>query len=244
MDFEQRKDATYIFITLLNRECLSRYPTAEFLANEKKTISELLNGYQDTATALNCGQILRECIKHQSLTKIIFQSPEFWMFFDFVESPVFDIAADTFQTFRELLTTNKTVVYDFLSENYEKFFDRYLKLLNSNNYVNRRQSLRLLSDLLLDRTNFNVMTRFVAVAENLKIIMILLRDKSRNIQFEAFHVFKVFVANPKKSKSVKDILTKNKEKISVFLENFQVDRKDDDQFHDERAFLISQIRQL
>ena len=28
-------------------------------------------------------------------------------------------------------------------------------------------------------------------------MMILLRDKSGNIQFEAFHVFKVFVANPK-----------------------------------------------
>jgi hypothetical protein len=35
------------------------------------------------------------------------------------------------------------------------------------------------------------MTRYIANEANLKLIMNLLRDKSRNIQFEAFHVFKV-----------------------------------------------------
>jgi len=33
------------------------------------------------------------------------------------------------------------------------------------------------------------------------------------LQFEAFHVFKVFVANPKKSKAIMDILLKNKSKV-------------------------------
>jgi hypothetical protein len=35
------------------------------------------------------------------------------------------------------------------------------------------------------------MTRYIANADNLKLMMNLLKDKSRNIQFEAFHVFKV-----------------------------------------------------
>lgn len=35
------------------------------------------------------------------------------------------------------------------------------------------------------------MTRYIASTENLQIIMNTLRDKSRNIQYEAFHVFKV-----------------------------------------------------
>jgi len=35
------------------------------------------------------------------------------------------------------------------------------------------------------------MSRYITNAENLKLMMNLLRDKSRNIQFEAFHVFKV-----------------------------------------------------
>lgn len=56
-------------------------------------------------------------------------------------------------------------------------------------------SLQLLGELLLDRHNFTVMTRYISKAENLKLMMNLLRDKSPNIQFEAFHVFKVARVN-------------------------------------------------
>jgi calcium binding protein 39 len=35
------------------------------------------------------------------------------------------------------------------------------------------------------------MTRYITNETNLKMMMILLRDKSKNVQFEAFHVFKV-----------------------------------------------------
>ena len=69
------------------------------------------------------------------------------------------------------------------------------------------------------------MKRYVDNPTNLKTMMNLLIDNSRNIQFEAFHVFKVFVANPHKAKPIRDILQKNKEKLISFLLNFQNDRK-------------------
>lgn len=72
-----------------------------------------------------------------------------------------------------------------------QFFAMYNTLLLSTNYVTKRQSLKLLGEILLDRANFNVMTKYISVEANLKMMMNLLRDKSRNIQFEAFHVFKV-----------------------------------------------------
>lgn len=56
-------------------------------------------------------------------------------------------------------------------------------------------SPQLLGELLLDRHNFTVMTKYISRAENLKLMMNLLRDNSRNIQFEAFHVFKVGPGN-------------------------------------------------
>ncbi|CAG8811399.1 29669_t:CDS:2, partial [Racocetra persica] len=102
----------------------------------------------------------------------------------------------------------------------------------------------LLGEILLDRCNFNVMTRYIANAENLKLMMNLLKDKSRNIQFEAFHVFKIFVANPNKNKSISDILWKNKERLIQFLGNFHNERHDDEQFNDEKAFLLRQIQDL
>lgn len=60
---------------------------------------------------------------------------------------------------------------------------------------------------------------------NLKMMMNLLRDKSRNIQFEAFHVFKVFVANPKKPPQIEAILKRNKEKLLAFLKGFHNDKE-------------------
>jgi calcium binding protein 39 len=68
------------------------------------------------------------------------------------------------------------------------------------------------------------MTRYIANDVNLKMMMNLLRDKSKNIQFEAFHVFKVFVANPKKPPQIETILRRNKEKLLVFLQNFHNDK--------------------
>lgn len=81
--------------------------------------------------------------------------------------------------------------------------------------------LQLLGELLLDRANFNIMTRYISDSANLKLMMNLLRDKSKSIQFEAFHVFKVFVANPKKTKPIYDILHKNQDRLVAFLSNFQ-----------------------
>ncbi len=51
--------------------------------------------------------------------------------------------------------------------------------------------LQLLGELLLNRANVKVMMRYVSDVNNLKLMMILLKDNSRSIQFEAFHVFKV-----------------------------------------------------
>ena len=53
------------------------------------------------------------------------------------------------------------------------------------------------------------------------MMMNLLRDTSANIQFEAFHVFKVFVANPKKPEAISQILVNNREKLIAYLKNFQ-----------------------
>lgn len=51
--------------------------------------------------------------------------------------------------------------------------------------------VQLLGELLLNRANVKVMMHYVSDVNNLKLMMILLKDNSRSIQFEAFHVFKV-----------------------------------------------------
>jgi hypothetical protein len=67
--------------------------------------------------------------------------------------------------------------------------------------------------------------RFVNDLENLKLIMNCLKDSSKSIQFEAFHVFKVFVVvNRDKSQGVMDVLRHNRDKLLKYMSNFQSER--------------------
>jgi calcium binding protein 39 len=146
---------------------------------------------------------------------------------------------------QELLTKHKDLVPHFLHVNFELFFDKYNHVLvQSNSYVTKRQSIKLLGEILLDRSNYNVMTAYVDRGEHLKICMNLLRDDRKMVQYEGFHVFKVFVANPNKSVPVQKILIMNRDKLLTFLSQFLEDRTDDEQFIDEREFLIKQIRNM
>lgn len=59
----------------------------------------------------------------------------------------------------------------------------------------------------------------------------------------ALTIRQVFVANPKKSIAVQKILINNRERLLKFLPVFLEDREDDDeQFKDEKSFLIRQIK--
>ena len=138
------------------------------------------------------------------------------------------------------------MVRDYVSNNYDSFIEIYTsKLIQSENYVTKRQSIKLLSDFLLDRVNLKIMTRYISDPENLKAIMQLLLDESESIKFEAFHVFKVFAANPHKSKPVLKLLIINKRNLTEFLNNFQSDqRQDDENFHEERRYLADLIENL
>ncbi|VIO88973.1 Uncharacterized protein BM_BM13872 [Brugia malayi] len=244
LDFEAKKDVAQIFNNLLRRQIGTRSPTVEYVHTRPQILEALVKGYETPEIAVTCGSMLRECIRHENLAKLVLYGNDFYKFFNYVEVSTFDIASDAFSTFKELVTRHKTICAEFLDSKYDEFFQAYQNLLNSENYVTRRQSLKLLGELLLDRHNFNVMTRYINNADNLKLMMNMLKEKSRSIQFEAFHVFKVFVANPNKSKAVADILLRNKEKLVEFLTNFHTDRTEDEQFNDEKAYLIKQIQDM
>jgi len=244
IDFEGKKDAAQIFNNILRRQIGTRTPTVEHILHQPDILFTLCKGYEQQEIALNCGTMLRECIRYEELARIVLHSPHFYDFFKYVEVSTFDIASDAFATFKELLTRHKMLAAEFLEANYDQVFVPYEQLLHSDNYVTRRQSLKLLGELLLDRHNFSVMTKYISSPDNLKLMMNMLKEKARNIQFEAFHVFKVFVANPNKPKPILDILLRNQDKLIDFLSKFHTDRSEDEQFNDEKAYLIKQIKEL
>ncbi|KAJ2725810.1 conidiophore development protein hyma [Coemansia sp. Benny D115] len=244
LEFETRKEVSIIFGILLRRSIGSREPTVEYLINRPNVLAALICGYSNPDAAIFCGNMLRECLKHQQLITATLKLPEFFNFFDYVESGNFDVTSDAFNSFHEALTKFKDPPVPFLTNNYDAFFAKFALLLESENYVVRRQSLKLLGEILLERKNFNVMMRYIKESSNLQMVMRALGDKSKSIQYEAFHIFKIFVANPTKTPEVRRILINNREKLLAFLTNFQKDKDSDEQFKDEKAFLKAEIVKL
>ncbi|CDR46591.1 CYFA0S24e00672g1_1 [Cyberlindnera fabianii] len=245
LEFDSRKDVSTLFSTLLRRQIGSRSPTVDYLLGRPKILNLLLKGPEVPSVCLITGAILRDCIKLEVLTKVIIQDPVVWRYFEFSSRGTFENITDSFQTLSDLLTVHKRLASEWLANNTPQFIAGINKLIGSSNYVTKRQSIKLLSQLILARQNNQFMMQYVDDPENLKLIMILLSDKSKNLQMESFHVFKVFVANPKKSKAISDILIKNRDKLLLFLENFQTaDRREDSNFNNEMEFVVQHITDL
>ena len=63
----------------------------------------MCRGYETQEIALNCGTMLRECVRYEALAKILLQSEQFYEFFKYVEVSNFDIASDAYSTFKVIL---------------------------------------------------------------------------------------------------------------------------------------------
>jgi calcium binding protein 39 len=116
---QAKKDVSQIFNNLLRRQIGSRFPTAEYILTRKEILQTLSNSYENQEVALNCGMVLRECIRHEALAKNMLDSPYFWKFFEYVDVSTFDVASDAFATFKDLLSRHKSLVAGFLERNFD-----------------------------------------------------------------------------------------------------------------------------
>jgi calcium binding protein 39 len=216
---------------------------------------------------LHFGSMYRSCMRHPFLYKELVGTSEraerfVFPFLDtFVHVPNFEISSDSMESLRQAFNANNERILDeeisrtmaqtaaeFLTRDYEAIWDqRYNpKLLSDEaNYMTRRVALQILSTVLLTRSNYAVMIKYVASRINLILVMKLLRDTSPHITLDAFHVFKVFVANPNKPPEVIKILKDNQVKLCRYLQTLHQDKEESDaQFRDEKALIIATIEGL
>ncbi|KAL3508419.1 hypothetical protein ACH5RR_027820 [Cinchona calisaya] len=244
LNLEARKDATQVVANLQRQPVNSRLIASDYLESNLDLIDILVSGYEDPTMALHYGGMLRECIRHQIVARYVLKSAHMKKFFDYIQLPSFDVAADATATFKELMTRHKSTIAEFLAENYKWFFAEFnSKLLESANYITRRQAVKLLGDILLDRSNSAVMVCYVSSKDNLRILMNLLRESSKSIQLDAFHVFKLFVANQNKPSDIINILVANRSKLLRFFASFKIDREDE-AFEADKAQVIMEISEL
>ncbi|CAH0493618.1 hypothetical protein KXD40_004157 [Peronospora effusa] len=218
----------------------------ELIGERPDIMRWLVEGYKNNDTALICGSMLRDCFEYQTLTMIFLNDlePAFeYLFKVTMENSNFDISADALINISRLLTVHKKVTVELLDKSFDRIFGLLNGLLTSENYATRRQALQLLSELLLDPVNFSVMQRYVSSRNNLKQVMLLLREPSEALRMDAFHVFKIFVANPNKSPEVEQLLVRNREKLLAFVSDFGKSASNRD-FLQERSLLVFALERM
>ncbi|KAF7832228.1 putative MO25-like protein [Senna tora] len=242
LDLGARKNSTHVIANLQRQRVNSQLIASQYLEKNMDLMDILMPGYEDSEIALTYGAIARECIRHQSVARYVLESEHMKKLFGYIQTPNFEIASDATATFKELLTRHKATVAEFLTTNFDWFFQEYnSQLLESKSYITRRQAIKLLGDVLLDRPNSAVMVRYVSSLDNLRILMNLLRDSNKSIQFESFHVFKLFVANQHKPAEIVSILVTNKSKLLRLLADIE---KEDEKFQADKGAIIREIATL
>ncbi|CAL9737916.1 hypothetical protein MOSE0_M11232 [Monosporozyma servazzii] len=254
LEFEARKEVVLIFSICLNYSKDNKFVTVDFLVSKPRTITYMLRFMETTLqdrtlpqdVFLLVGTMVIECIKYEQLNRLILKDTQLWKFFQFATINNFEISTESLQILNSALSDHPKLVSRefFCSEtNVTKFIQNINKLIAHGSYVTKRQSTKLLASLILRRANNQLMQSYINSPDNLKLIMTVMTDKSKNLQLEAFNVFKVMVANPRKTKPVFDILTKNRDKLLMYFEKFGADISDRS-FQDEREFIIQQIDSL
>merc|ERR1711879_647512 len=139
---------------------------------------------------------------------------------------------DAFETLELILTRDCARGCAFLTrknddelDNYDQFFGAYNEMLFANDaiYATKRRGFKLLCDILESKEYKSIMMKYISDKANLKRVLVVLGDKkeANTVTFEAFHVFKLFLGNPRKVPDVYRVLHRNKTRLETMLETFQ-----------------------
>ena len=224
-------------------------PMVDYLISNTQALDLLFEAYGKNSSGSDViiGVMIRDACRYSRVVNYVVSKGLVFNLFPVLVSGNFDVSADAFQTLKEILTNHKDVSAPWLTRNFKEFFELYMKPLRApteSEYVIVRQSLSILSTLLLDRQFMDTMIQFVGNDEFLRLVMILLGNESKVVKYEAFHIFKIFAANPNKTARICRILIQNRERVIKILDQIENDRLDDNEFRQDKAAVVGKLESL
>ena len=102
-------------------------------------LDKLLEMCADPHGAISAGTMIREALKCPGLPVIVIARPRFWDITDQILNPAFEISSDAFSTLKDTLTRDPSGMRPYLVDNVETFAAKIGTLLNSDNYLVKRQ---------------------------------------------------------------------------------------------------------
>jgi len=228
LEFEARKAAVHILCILLQGNGGAEGKVVEYVRSRPNMVQQILGTCIHAEAFFLGSQIIRSAARSQQLVSVLLENGSMLQLLRYVFHPEFEISNEVFAAFREIVLSQKCLASAHIDCNFDTFFELYHPLLEHDNYVVQRQALKFLGQLLLDPDFQCIMLKYVQNARFLQIHMNLLREKSQTIPFDAFHIFKVFVANPDKPAAIRNILCRNGKRLISLLASLRHRNCDDD----------------
>jgi len=249
LEFEVQKHAVRLFSEVLR--CAPEMECERLLMDHISTrpglVQSLLHGCGLPEALMPSALILRECARSEEIADLLLHNGVAESLVDLAQSQDCDVSFEAFESLRELLLGQPVASAAYLAPSTEEFFLNFNKLLENKTdkgYASRRQALKLLGDILLHPAFGEVMRTYVARARFLQVHMNVLRDSSRLIQIGAFHIFKIFVANPFKPRSVARILAQNKVRLAKLLRSLLDDAAKDEALYSDLTVVIGTLQAM
>ena len=223
----------------------------EYLIRHTEAVRSLFEQYGKNSSGADViiGVMIRDAARFSQIVNFILSSGLIYHLFPVLTSDNFDVSTDAFQTLKEVLTNHKELSAPWLSKNADNFFPECMKLTDpgtngKTDYVTVRQIITLLTTIMLDRPFMDCMIQFVCNDDFLVKTLVLLGNPSKVVQYETFHLFKIFAANPRKPPRVSKLLVKNTDRITRILEQIEQDRLDDTEFKQDKQAVVAKIRAI
>lgn len=240
LQVDLRKQLTLIFSAAINIQQGRSYPLVIWINNNISILDLLLNYYSKETLSINSGEMLRICAHHASLASQLLLPERLEKLTSYFDVTEFDISSDSFTTFKELLL-NSPISQEWIPHHYQYVVDTLHGTINEINYASTIQSLKLIGDLLLMFEFFR--DKYLNDEKCLAKIMQTMSSQYHGISIEAYHIFKLFVANDPKTEIIIKILKQNGRMLIDFIKEILPDTEDEHLLQ-ERDYVIMTLKLL
>ena len=237
---EQRKQFTIIFNGSITHQTGSEYPVVLYVLRNIEILDILLGFYDYPELAVSAGEMLRLCAHHAELARQLLSPARLDKLFTYFNVSHFDVSADSFATFRELILCSPNGE-QYINENAQAIIDRIHSTLNESNYAACRQSLKLIGEIIVQYPSFQ--QKYLKDEKNLIVIMKFMASQYKLISMEAFHIFKLFVAIEGRPEPITKILRANQEKLTQFIKTL-LDGVEEQELQREKDYLLMELAYL
>ena len=232
---------TTIFLTSIRCNFPKNIPI--FFLNNIKYLEIFLNYLTNSHLTLYINLILRSCFLNEQFIHFLFENNIPSMFYQYFNINSFDILSSNFQTFEDLLFNFSEYSMDYISTNYQIYSIFFKLMLMKSNYLIKLLFLPLLLKILINENSKIILLNFLSDSENLFFILNLFNTNSIRILNATYHIFKLFILNPKKNYLIKSIIISNNEQILKLLKKIKFNIDDIDLIN-QKDLLINKIVNL